>query len=646
MHPLVRKLFPYAALLLCLGSIAWAVSFGTLPRADFTFNNESEVKTIDPAKATGQPENRVINGLFEGLMRTMPTSDEPNEQGLIPLAPAPAVAESLSLSEDGRVYTFKIRPTAKWSDGSPMTAGDFVWSWRRTLHPDTGSEYAYQLYYLVNAKKYNTSSAEPGDRVEVEIGKRADDLQPFPRATVLLGTLKEVVKPPEPELAAKASKEEKSKAEARWTRQWVYVVEIKGEEGKQVDWEAPGKVRAFCAEPTKNTPYQGEVEKCYHTLVHFAEVGAKATDDQTLVVTLRNRTPYFTELAAFYPLYPVNPRCVEKHGTPGWTKAGNIVSNGPFKLEFRRIRDRVRMVKNEHYWNAANVKLQTIDAMAVTSETTALNMFLNGQLDWATKAPNNIIPELKSKPYYKSAPQLTTYFYRVNVTRPPLDNKLVRQALNMAINKQEICEFITKAGQQPARSFVPPGLKGYVSPQCGEFNPEKAKELLAQAGYGPGRPLPKIQILFNTSDAHNDIAQVIERNWKTNLGIEVELRNLEWGTFLDTLQQKDYSVARSGWVADYPDPNTYLDMFVKDGTQNQTGWSNKEYDDLIKAAAAEADTAKRAEILANAEAILMDEQPILPIYFYVSNNLVSARVKGFSQNIQDQHNLELLSVDP
>src|SRR5206468_299505 len=150
-----------------------------------------EVKTIDPSKATGQPENRVINGLFEGLLRSMPAGDQPNEQGLIPLAAAPAVAESYTVSDDGKVYTFEIRSTAKWSDGTPLTAHDYVWSWRRMLHPETASEYSYQFYYLVGAEKYNTSFAEPGDRVEVEIGKRADDQQPFPRAQVLIGILKD-----------------------------------------------------------------------------------------------------------------------------------------------------------------------------------------------------------------------------------------------------------------------------------------------------------------------------------------------------------------------------------------------------------------------------------------------------------------------
>jgi oligopeptide transport system substrate-binding protein len=616
----LRKIFPYLVLVVGVMAMVWAASFGTLPRADFAFNNGDEIHTVDPAKATGSPEGRVINGLFEGLLRQHPLDVEPDEDGIVPLAPAThGVAESYTVSDDGRVYTFRIRPTARWSNNEPLTAHDFVWSWRRMLHPETGSQYAYQLYYVTGAEAYNLAQVEVGARVEVELADRRDPQQLFPRGTILQGIL------------TKTDDADEN-----------FSVEVKSGKNGEVDWDSPGTVRHFSKLSAERV---GEGERCHHLLPDFdSQVGIQVNADDTLVVTLNNRTPYFTDLVAFYPLYPVNRACVEKHGTPTWTKPQNIVSNGPFLLQFRRIRDRVRMVKNPLYWNAGIVELEIIDAMAISSNTTSLNMFINGQLDWATTVPNSIIPDLRDRNDFKTAPMLTTYFYRLNIERVPLDNVLVRRALNMAIDKKVIVEKVTKAGQLPARSYVPPGLPGFKSALCGEFNPQKARQLLAEAGFENGRGLPRIEILYNTSESHRDIAQVIQQDWKKNLGIDVILRNLEWGTFLDTLNETDYAVARSGWIGDYADPNTFLDMFVTGGTNNETNWGNTEYDRLIEAAGAETDMQRRLEMLHQAERILMDEMPIIPIYFYRSINLVHARVEGFSSNIQDVHPLHLLRI--
>lgn len=674
MNTQVRRVFPYFVLAAGVAAVGWAVSFGTLPRADFSFSNGDEVQTIDPAKATGQPENRVINGLFEGLLRNMPTGEPPDEHGMVPMEPLPGMAEALpEISEDGKVYTFRIRETARWSEngglgGRPVTAGDFVWSWRRTLHPETASKYAYQIStYLANADKYNAGLVEEGDRVEVELPDRPDPIQPFPRGTMRRGILLRILKPPAPPAEPEATREQR---EADWRRQWVYVVDVKpvrdggleprGNADEQsaaqgteapVDWQAEGAPVAFCQEPDQTsirqqeTGVSGSIQPCRQVLLDFSEVGVRAEGDRTLVVTLKNRTPYFHSLAAFYTLYPVNRECVEKYGTPRWTKPEHIVSNGPFQLQFRRIRDRIRMVKNPHYWDADNVALGTVDVMAVKSHTTALSMYCEGQLDWASDVPKLMIPELMPREDFLTAPALITYFYRLNVTRPPLDNVLVRRALNLAIDKRQICERVTKAGEQPARSLVPPGMAGYEAALCGDFDVEEARRLLAEAGYPGGSGLPTVEILYNTDDNHRAIAEVIGQMWKRHLGIDVELKNVEWGNYLDKQKQLDYSVARAGWIGDYPDPNTFLDMFVTDGGQNQTGWSHRRYDELIAGAAAESDPERRMEMLREAEEILMAELPIIPIYFYVSINMVKPHVRGFTANILDLHPLHVLRID-
>ena len=320
------------------------------------------------------------------------------------------------------------------------------------------------------------------------------------------------------------------------------------------------------------------------------------------------------------------------------------MTNGPFRLKERRIRDRVRLIKNEHYWNAAEVELESIDVMSIQSETTSLNMYLTGQLDWDTTPPNTMIPVLKKRNDFVSTPFLASYFYRVNTAKPPLNNPLVRRALNLAIDKLSIVDNVVKGGQTPANSFVPPGMIGYEGYQGSGYDVKLARQLLAEAGYPNGKGLPQIEILYNTADSHRDIAEVIQQDWKKNLGINVVLRNLEWGSFLDSLRMGDYMVARSGWIGDYPDPNTFLDMFVTGGPNNQTNWGNVKYDNNIEMAKSEADPATRMQLFVEAETILMEEQAILPIYFYVSKNMVRPRVQGFHANLQDVHPLHLIKI--
>jgi oligopeptide transport system substrate-binding protein len=660
---IARKVFPFIVLFLALAALSWAISFGTLPRADFSFNNEDEVKTIDPAKATGNPDGRIIDAVFEGLYRVYPEGlvldadgtilETPvaGPDGTVPTKPIPATAESCEISPDGKVYTFQIRKTARWSDGTPVTARDFRWSWRRMLHPETASRYGYQLHYVVGAKQYNEGTVSAGDRVEVELGDRPNPIQPFPRGTIERGVLRQIVKPPEPSFPAETSDEDREQAMADWRETWIYMVEIKPTEDSEPQWESEGTLRGFCKEPEEHQHDQfpeldDPLAKCVQVLSDFdSEVGVKTRDDATLVVRLNNPTPFFLHLVSFYPLYPVNQRCIETHGVPDWTRAENIVGNGPFRLQFRRIRDRFRLAKNADYWNARSVKLEIIDAMAVKSATTGLNMYLNGQLDWAIKPPDTMVQELRDRDDFIVAPSLITYFYRLNVNRPPLDDVHVRRALNLAIDKRLICEKVMRAGQQPARHLVPPGLAGYVSPQSGDFDPAAARAELAKSKYAQnGQPFPNFEILYNTLESHRSVAEVIQQQWKNNLGINAEMKNLEWATYLDATHQMEYTVARAGWIGDYPDPNTFLDMWVTDGGNNETGWSNPEYDELIADAQRAPDPQQRLKILNKAEQLLMSELPIIPIYFYVMPHMLNPHVAGFYLNAEDRHPLHLIRL--
>jgi len=614
-----RKMFPYLALAVCGGAVAWALTFSTLAPADFTFCNGTEIETIDPARVTGQPEGRIISAVFDCLYRTDPETGEP----------MPGICTTMDVSKDFKHFVFPLRKDVRWTDDTPLTAKDFVWSFRRFLHPETASKYAYLMYYVVGARNYNAMRLKLGDAVEVELADRKVPEWQFPAGTIVRGTLKKLEggKPGEPETDKDGF--------LVTGKETVYVVE-----------DAQGKQHRFFR-PTTGVSTPADITPCLHVLPDFEKtVGIHAPDDFTLDIKLNNSTPFFQKLMAFYPLSPVQQACIERHGYPLWTKAENIVSSGPFTLEFRRIRDRIRLKRSPTYWDAKNTRLETVDALAVQADATMLNLYLDGRADWITTVPAAVIPQLKERDDYLRRAILTTYFYRINVTQPPLNDKRVRQALNMAIDKQEIVEFVTKGGQVPARSLVPPGLVGYENPpQCGKYDPAAARKLLAEAGYPGGKGFPVIDILFNTAEGHKLIAEKVQDQWKKNLGIDTRPANQEWGVFLASTHSMHYQIARAAWGADYPDPNTFLDMWVKDGENNETGWHSEEYDQLIKAAEEETDAKKRMEIFQKAEAILMDELPIIPFYFYVKSDMVRTYVKGFYPNVLDIHPLEALSID-
>ena len=622
MLPNARNVFPIAILMMLFVSLLWAVSFSTLPPADYTFSNNTEIKTIDPAIVTGAPEGRVIRGLFEGLVNWDPKN----------LHPVPGVAESWEISDDQLTYTFNIRDEARWSDGTEMTAADFVYSFRRFLHPKTAAEYAYQLFYVDRARDYTEANIKIGDRVEIELQEKPEGALPDAAGITLHGTLVAV----EPPLPPVDENSETSAVEEENVRR-TYTVEIEGR--RRLFRKQNNATHGMAADGTENYAW---------LLLDFNEVGIHATGQRELVITLKNPTHYFLSLLGFYPLFPVNRTCVESHPFPAWTKPENLVCNGPFLLESRRIRDRIRMVKNPLYWNRENVHFNIVDILAVQSETTALNMYLTGQLDRVTQVPATVTPELlaEDRPDFQPTPFFGTYYYRCNTTRPPLDNPLVRKALSMAIDRREIVDKVTKAGQTPSLSFVPPGVEGYTRANCEGFNPEGARRMLAKAGYAGGRGFSTtFQIMYNTNEVHKAVAELIQSQWKKHLGIDVKLQNQEWAVYLSNTRQMKYWVARAAWIGDYLDPNTFLDMFVTDGANNQTGWSKKQYDQLIDSATRERDRNKRMRMLHDAERILMDELPVIPIYNYVTTGMVRPYVKGFYPNVQDVHPYVGMKID-
>ena len=615
-------------------------------KADFTFCNNDEVKTIDPALAAGNPEGNIVSALFEGLCAWDPQT----------LKPIPGVAERWTISPDGKTYTFYLRRNARWSNGDPVTAADFLYSFRRILHPATSGEYSYELWYVPGAKEYSTGTVQPGDRVEISLpyALGPDNQKPRIRKNPLTaivpdlhGILREIRTP---QTDPKSDSNTES-ANADMSAAAIYVIEL-----------ANGQTVEFQKQPQQSTAKSSEISfeisssaeplprDYLWILPDFDEIPIRLRDAYTLEIELAHPVPYFLNLMGFYPMFPVNRRCVERFGMPGWTRCEHLVCNGPFVMESRRIRDRIRLRRNPYYWDRDNVGCETIDCLAVKSAVTSLNLYLAGDCDWIPVVPPEIAKELRARPEkdYVGEPFFATYFYVLNVNTPCLQDARVRQALNLALDKREIVEKVTRGGQVPADSLVPPlDRAAYRVPegQTREQKIERARALLAEAGYPAGQGFPTVEILYNTSESHEAIALLIQHQWKKSLGINARIQNQEWADYLAKRKSRDYMIARAGWTGDYVDPLTFLLTFQSESPMNQTGWADPQFDALLNRAQQEPNPDKRLEILAQAQKILNEQAPVIPLYYYSSQAMVRSNVRGWYPNLLDTHPLKNIRVE-
>ncbi len=366
------------------------------------------------------------------------------------------------------------------------------------------------------------------------------------------------------------------------------------------------------------------------------EVGVKALDDYTLEVELEAPTTYFIELTAFSSLFPVN-RQVDQ-ANPDWhTSADTFVGNGPFKMVSWEHQQKIEMVKNEDFWDADNVLLDKLVMVMVESEDTALTMFQNNEIDIVEELPLQEQKRLIDDGTATVFPDASTYYYIFNTQVEPFDDARVRKAFAYAIDRQAIVNHVTQAGEKPALAFVPYGFPDTVSTkdfreEGGNYfkdnDVEKARQLLAEAGYPGGQGLPEIDIIYNTSDEHKIIAEAIQQMWADNLGAKVKLSNQEWGTYLSNRLQGNFMVARAGWGPDYADAMTFMDLHISGSFMNHSFWENEEHDSLIRLAKENPDPEVRIKAMHDAEKMLMDEMPVMPIYFYVNASLYKPWVKG------------------
>jgi oligopeptide transport system substrate-binding protein len=489
----------------------------------FHVGNLSEPKDLDPHVVTGVSAYNVISALLEGLV-----SEEPGESG---------VAERWTVSPDGRVYTFHLRENAKWSNGDPVTASDFVFSYRRILSPMLGSPYAYMLHLLKNGKAFNT-------------GERAD----------------------------------------------------------------------------------------------FDQVGAKALDARTLELTLETPTSSFLSQLNHWSWFPVHPPTILKHGKidelgTKWTLPEHYVGNGPFTLKSWKQNSAIVVEKNPYYWDHATVRLNEIHFHPIGDHTIEERSFRAGQLHVTGTVPLDRVryyqdnhPEmLRIDPYLRS------YYYLLNVNQPPFNDLRIRKALALAVDREKIARLVTRAGEQPAFSFTPPHIGNYTPPAPFAMDIARARELLAEAGFPNGEGFPSSALLFHTSDLHTRIAEVIQQMWQENLGIHIELENVEWKVYQARRKNKEYGIARAEWVADYADPASFLEIWQTGGGNNHSGWSSPAYDRLIQNAANASNETQRMDCFRQAETILLNELPIIPLLFMPSKSLIQPSVRGWNSSILDHH---------
>jgi len=492
--------------------------------AVFNWNIGADPKTIDPVLNGASDGGDVINQTFEGLTR--------EKSGTV----YPGIAESWEVSEDGLTVTFKLRES-KWSDGSPLTAHDFVYSWKRGMDPATASEYA-----------------------------------------------------------------------------WI--------------WEYTNIVGAFDAVNGAS----------------LDEVGVTALDDLTLEVKLLTPTDYIVSLLSFYHFLPTKQSAVEAGADGAWAKDPAVaVSNGPFKLTSYKIGEGLTLVKNEHYWNAAEVKIDRIEGKFIDEQATAYQAYQAGELHFLPDVPPAEVATLiaESSDFYVF-PLLGTYYYNFNMDLPMFQDVRVRKALNLAIDRELIVETLG-AGQVPAAGFVPPGFldhegndffekSGTYGIASDDSKIAEAQALLAEAGFPGGAGFPEFTIMYNTGAGHQQVAELVQEMLKTNLGITTKLENQEWAVFQDTRKEGDYEVSRGGWLTDFMDPMGLLAIFTTENAYNDPNYNNAEYDALLSTAA-KTRGAEHFEALYAAQEILMSELPIIPVYHYSDVMLVSPKLQGWDRSV-------------
>jgi len=373
-------------------------------------------------------------------------------------------------------------------------------------------------------------------------------------------------------------------------------------------------------------------------------VAIRALDAHRFQCDLVGPMPYAVDMMA-HPVFSVLPmHAIKKFGAE-WSYPEHFVGNGPFVLSKWTPNDSIEVIPNERYWDAKTVRLSSVVYLPIDDAMKAYDAYERGEADWVHGIPLEKADEIRQRSDYQVSPQIATYYYYFNLSRAPFDDARVRKALALALDMEELVGKVGKGGQLPASSLVP-AMDGYEPVRGAAFDAAEARRLLAEAGFPKGKDFPSVSISYNTNEGHKKIAEWAQRSWKKNLGITVTLVNMDWKTFLDTRSvSHDFYIARAGWVGDYLDPNTFLDMFITGSGDNDGLYSNTLYDELVRRAATMKLGPERMDVLRKAETILIsDDHAVIPFYYYVEQDLIDlTRWDGWYPNPLGVHNLKFVS---
>jgi ABC-type oligopeptide transport system substrate-binding subunit len=569
----------------------------------------SESETLDPQVGTSAPDARIYGALYEGLVEYDPKNT----------LPIPAIAERWEINSDSSEFVFHLRDNARWTNGEPITAKDFVYTLQRGLSPRLASRNAYLAYYIKYSQGYNTGGSFVRDAKTGGFLLEKDVLADAAHVDESASN-----RPPAGENSAPDTPfHEYMHSPTRFV--------LSGDEAERKDQlEANPKLKDALADK-ELVPVQAQ------------DIGVEAIDDHTLRLTLRQSAPFFLGLLAHQFFRAVPQKAIEKYGE-AWTNANNIVSSGAFKLKEWIPYDKLVFEKNPMYWDAGVVQLQKLTFYPVKDSTTIMNLYKAGEIDAFLNhtVPNGWMDVIRPLHDYMDAVENATDYYDFNVRRGPFTDKRLRKAFNFAIDKEAFAKW--RKTVKALTGFVPTGIfPGYPNPKGDAFNAERARQLMAEAGYPVTKgdngkyvcknfPVDQVELNYNPDGMNSQIAEFMQAQWKQNLGVTIPLKSIEFRTFLNQRAKGDYrGIARDAWGGDYMDPFTFLNLFYA-GAENGSGWHDPKYDAMLDEANRTSDPQKRFELFAKAEAYMLEEQPVMPLDTPTVNWMKKPYVKGMYPN--------------
>jgi oligopeptide transport system substrate-binding protein len=578
-----------------------------------------EPESLDPHLSSGQPEARIFLALYEGLVEyDAKTMDQ-----------LPDIAERWDENNDSSEFVFHLRHNARWSNGDSISAKDFVYSFRRGVAPETLSRSASLAFYIRQAENYNQGAVFVRDPKTNQFLLQKD-----------FGGEANVIPLSETPLNAATGEFKPSAAEPTPDKDTAFHQLMHSPERLTL----PGDGKARQAALAKNTKLQEAVTGKEFVPVKAEDVGVEAVDDYTLRISLRQSTPFFLGLLANQFFRPVHQKVVQTYGRD-WTNPAHIVTNGPFKVKAWQPYNELTLERDPMYWDAANVHLDGIRFFPMADQPTMMNLYRVGEVDAVANHAiiSAWVDEVRYKKDYMAAPEAAVIYIVMNTTKPPMNDIRVRRAFDLAMDKETALKW--RKIVKPLYGITPHGIfAGYPEPKEKKFDPVKARQLLAEAGYPvidnkngtfscPSFPIEQVEYTFPTAASNKITAEFWQAQWKKHLGITVPLRSMEFKTFVDSRSKLDYKgMAFGAWGADYMDPFTFLGNFYTPENDNNTGWWDKRYVDLLDEANRNPDRAKRYALLGQAEQLMMDAQPFIPIETATVNWTKKPYVKGMYPN--------------